>query len=159
MNTQCPMEAEVLAAVVECAWPHRCSAELVEHARHCEVCADVALVASAVRTERQQEMQMPVPDAGRVWWKAQLRARREAIEAAGRPITAVQVLTLACAMGIIGACFGASSLWFQAGLHWLGVHLNAEAWGPAVLGLGVIGGAMVGMAALGRMVYRRLRRG
>jgi hypothetical protein len=57
-----------------------------------------------------------VPDSGRVWWLAQLRARREAAEAAGRPIAAVQVIAFACAVGLLGACFGATSTWFQAAL-------------------------------------------
>jgi hypothetical protein len=60
-----------------------------------------------------------VPDSGRVWWLAQLRARREAAEAAGRPITAVQVIALACAVGLLGACFGATSMWFQSALRWI----------------------------------------
>ena len=58
-----------------------------------------------------------VPDSGRVWWLAQLRARREAAEAAGRPITAAQVVAFACAVGLLGACFGATSTWFQSALR------------------------------------------
>ena len=59
-----------------------------------------------------------LPDSGRVWWKAQMRARREAVEAAGRPITAIHVAAFACAMVLMGACIGATSSWFQAGLKW-----------------------------------------
>jgi hypothetical protein len=52
-----------------------------------------------------------------VWWIAQLRARREAIKEAGRPITAAHVIAFACAVGLTGACFGATSAWFQAALR------------------------------------------
>jgi hypothetical protein len=55
-----------------------------------------------------------IPDAGRVWWRAQMRMRREAVQAAGSPITAAQVVAFACAVGLVGACFGATSTWFQA---------------------------------------------
>jgi hypothetical protein len=61
-------------------------------------------------------MMATIPDSGRVWWKAQIRARREAAEAVGRPITAVQIVAFACAMGLLGACIGATSSWFQAAL-------------------------------------------
>jgi hypothetical protein len=56
------------------------------------------------------------PDSGHVWRVAQLHARREAVRNAGRPITAIQVMALACAFGLLGACFGATSEWFQRAL-------------------------------------------
>jgi hypothetical protein len=103
---ECEFEAEVLAAV----W----SDDLRAHVRSCAVCSDVALVAAAMDAMRTIPV---IPDSGRVWWLAQMRARREATRAAGRPITAVQVIALACAMGLLGACFGATSLWFQSALR------------------------------------------
>jgi hypothetical protein len=51
-----------------------------------------------------------VPSAGRVWFLAQLKARREAARAAARPIAVVQAIAAACAAGVIGAWFGASSI-------------------------------------------------
>jgi hypothetical protein len=33
-----------------------------------------------------------------------------------RPITAAQVIAFACAVGLLGACFGATSTWFQSAL-------------------------------------------
>ena len=51
---------------------------------------------------------------------SQLRARREAARTAGRPITAIQVLAFSAAMGLLGACFGATSQWFQATVRWAG---------------------------------------
>jgi hypothetical protein len=59
-----------------------------------------------------------LPDSGLVWWKAQMRARREAVQAVNRPITAVQIAAFACAMALMGACIGATSNWFQAALKW-----------------------------------------
>ncbi|MBI4908604.1 MAG: hypothetical protein HY820_33600 [Acidobacteria bacterium] len=156
----CAFEAEVLAAVVECAWPHRCGQELVEHARQCPVCADLVLVAGAIRTDRQSDDMTiaAVPDSGRIWWKAQMRARREAIDAAGRPITAIQVITLACAMGLIGACFGATSTWFQSLLHAAGVEISSVDWVLALKKHEVLIGSMAGIAALAPILYRLLRR-
>jgi hypothetical protein len=118
---ECEMEAEVLAAIVESRWPNtKMDGDLQAHASQCPICADVAAVAGAVLNARRDlRAAAVVPDAGRVWWQAQLRARREAAVTAGRPITAAQLIAFGCAVGLLGACFGATSEWFQAGLKWV----------------------------------------
>ena len=117
---ECEFEAEVLAAVLEARWPERAEAEMRAHVSACPICADVALVAGAIEDAREQmRASAAIPDSGRVWWMARLRAQREAAQAAGRPITAAQMIALACAAGLLGACFGATSTWFQAALQWM----------------------------------------
>src|ERR1700688_2832954 len=115
---ECEFEAEVLAAVIQSRWPARTDMQLRAHAAGCQICADVAAVAGAIE-ESRDEMRgaAMIPGSGRVWWLAQMRARREAAQAAGRPITAAQVIAVACAMGLLGACFGATSPWFQLALR------------------------------------------
>jgi hypothetical protein len=114
---ECEFESEVLAAAIQSRWPDRVGAELRAHVKSCDTCADLAVVASAVSGSREATRRdISIPDSGRVWWVAQMRARRENVRAAGRPITAVQVLSFACAMGLLGACFGASSDWFRSTL-------------------------------------------
>jgi hypothetical protein len=116
-SLECDFEPEVLALVVQSGWPDRADAALREHAAGCVICSDVAAVAGAIDRAREEMREAAaVPDSGSVWWRAQLRARREAARNAGRPITAVQVIALACAMGLLGACFGATSAWFQSAL-------------------------------------------
>ena len=41
-----------------------------------------------------------------MWWRLQRRARREESERAMRPITVVQAVTLACAVGVLAAVVG-----------------------------------------------------
>jgi hypothetical protein len=114
----CPWESEVLAAVLEHRWPDAVDSALREHAAGCAACGEVAAVAGALGEARGRSAEeASLPDAGLVWWRAKLRARREAARAAGRPITAAQVLALACACGLFGACFGATSEWFQKAFH------------------------------------------
>ena len=110
----CEFESEVLGAVLQSRLPDHLRA----HVETCGICADIAAIAGAI-DEAREEMHAAaaIPDSGRVWWLAQMRARREAAKAAGRPITAIQVIALACAVGLLGACFGATSLWFQAALR------------------------------------------
>jgi hypothetical protein len=121
----CDLEPEVLAVVLQGRWPDRVDAELRGHVAACEICADVVAIAGAVDDAREDtRARAVIPDSGRVWWLAQMRARREASQTAGRPITAAQVLALACAMGILGACFGATSSWFQTTLHQMALSLG-----------------------------------
>ena len=114
---ECEFEAEVLAAALQSRWPGRVDDELRAHVAGCAICSDVIAIARAVDDAREEmRASASVPDSSRVWWLAQLRARREAVKAAGRPITAAQVIAFACAVGLLGACFGATSTWFQSAL-------------------------------------------
>lgn len=123
---ECEREAEVLAVVLQDRWPERADDVLRTHVATCEICSDVVAIAGAIDDAREEmRAQAAVPDSGRVWWLAQMRARREASRAAGRPITAVQVIAFACAMGLLGACFGATSAWFQSALHRTAMSLAA----------------------------------
>ena len=120
----CELEAEVLAAVLQNRWPERVDAGLRVHVAACEICADVVAIAGVIDSAREQmRAQAAIPDSGRVWWRAQMRARREAAQAAGRPITAAQVIAFACAMGLLGACCGATSAWFQSALRRIAASL------------------------------------
>ncbi len=121
----CQFEAEVLGAVVEGRWPEGVESGLRTHAATCPTCSETAAVAGAIGAAREEARRnASVPDAGRVWWRAQLRMRREAARAAGRPITVTQVISFACAAGLVGACFGATSSWFQSVLGGIGAAIG-----------------------------------
>jgi hypothetical protein len=123
---ECEFEPEVLAAALQGRWPERVDDSLRAHALHCAICSDVAVIAGNIDSAREEmSAGAVVPDAGRVWRHAQVRAFREAARAAGRPITAVQVLAFACAAGLLGACFGATSGWFQSALKRVGSAVAA----------------------------------
>jgi hypothetical protein len=143
---ECEFESEVLTAVLQSRWPERVDPELRAHVAKCEICSDVAIVAGAIDGAREASA-TAVPEAGRVWWRAQLRARREAAETAGRPITAAQVIAFACAVGLIGACFGAMSTWFQTGLKSL-VEVDFRVLAAMVAEHGALAGAMAAVVFL-----------
>lgn len=152
---ECEFEADVLSAVIQSRWPARVDPELREHAKHCEICSDVAAVAGAFECAREESAEYArvpdaLPDSGRVWWKAQMRARREAVQAAGRPITAIQIAAFACAMVLMGACIGATSSWFQAGLTWVRAQIDSGKLIPYALALIESHGLLV--AAMAAMV-------
>jgi hypothetical protein len=111
---ECEFESEVLAAVLQARWPERVDSQLREHVAACPICSDVATIAGAIEDTRQEmSARAVIPNSGRVWWLAQLRARREAAEAANRPMTAVQVIAFVCAVGLLVGCFRAASIWFS----------------------------------------------
>jgi hypothetical protein len=118
---ECEFESEALAAAIQSRWPERVDVALRAHVAACAICSDVIAAAGAIDEAREETIaRAVVPDSGRVWWRAQLRARREAAEAAGRPITVAQAIAFACAVDLLGACFGAASTWFQSALGWIG---------------------------------------
>lgn len=109
---ECEFEAEVLNAVLRADWPERGPEELRAHVAQCPICSDVAAIAGALDESRQQlRASAPLPDAGTVWWRAQLRARRDAAVTAGRPITGAQVIAGACALGVLAGYYRDSSGW------------------------------------------------
>jgi len=60
--------------------------ELLRHVATCSVCSDVVAVTEFLQGEAIIASQLPLPDANFIWRKAQLRARREALASATRPI-------------------------------------------------------------------------
>jgi hypothetical protein len=149
-SRECEFEPEVLAAVIQSRWPERTDAQLRARVSRCQICADVAAVAGAIEELRDDKRDAAMlPASGRVWWLAQMRARRAAAKAAGRPITVAQVLGSACAMGLLGACFGATSTWFQEGLRQALTALDLKALWPSVESALLTHGLLVaGMLAL-----------
>jgi hypothetical protein len=144
---ECEREAEVLAAVLQSRWPDRVDDSLRAHVAACAICADVTAIAGGIDEDRElMRVNAVLPDSGRVWWVAQMRARREAATAAGRPITAAQVAAFACAMGLLGACFGATSPWFQTLLQKVQEVLPAAM--ALFAGHGLLILAMVGMLVI-----------
>ena len=151
---QCAFEDEVMAAAMQSRWPDRVPADLRAHVESCVLCRDLAEVAGSIAAAGELARdEAALPEAGRVWWMCHMRARREAIKTAGRPITAVQVAALGCAAGVAGACFGASSSWFQSTLQWLGTKSDAFTSSvlPLVLGA-LVDHRVLAIAALAMLI-------
>ncbi len=125
----CQWETRVLEVVLSGRWPDACEQELRCHAAECATCADLVLIAVALRQARGPACaEVRLPSAGLVWWKAQLRAHREAAEQAAQPIVIAE--RVASAFGIL-ALLGLViwqrsrvSDWFS----WLGDLFHADAW-------------------------------
>lgn len=130
----CDQETALLEAIKAGRWPEGCDGELRAHVNECAICADTALVALTLEREnRCARAEVAVPAAGLVWWKAQMKARREAVKRASEPIALVE-----SAAGI----FGVASLvalviwrwdWVRNWFAWLTGLPHADAFRPGGL--------------------------
>jgi hypothetical protein len=119
---QCEKEQALTETLQRGQWPEACDPALHMHVENCAVCSEVVQVAQALREEHTSLCaDMKLPDAGLVWWKAQLRARREAAELATRPIALAERFALACGLASLLAFL----VWKWTGFHaWLDRLVN-----------------------------------
>jgi hypothetical protein len=135
---QCEKEKAVTEWLQSGRWPEACDPVLRSHVEHCTVCSEVVLVAGLMREEHASLLaDMRLPDAGLVWWKAQLRARREAAELATRPIALAERFAVACSLAVLlafvvwkwtdfHACLERLANFGHSNAHWfLGLLLNS----------------------------------
>ena len=102
LRTSCPRETEVVDLVAIGQWPARADAALAEHVAGCEICSDVAVVATALTDLGESSMPaVRVPDAGAVWYRAQVAAREELARRATRPMLAAEIAAALAAVVVI----------------------------------------------------------
>jgi len=129
---ECEREIEIVEAVTCGRWPAATSEELQTHAAGCPICSDVVRVAVALTEEKENGLQMArVPSAGLVWWRSEMRARRDAVNRATRPLRIVEWTAMACVLAAIAAV-----------LVWVGpAAVAGMLWQPSLaffIGLGVL---------------------
>jgi hypothetical protein len=94
---ECNREMEVMETISS----GRHDASLDQHIQSCALCQDVVTVVRALHEERTEALaEVRVPPAGLVWWKAELRARQDAMRIAQRPLTVTHAFAGACAIGV-----------------------------------------------------------
>jgi hypothetical protein len=143
----------------ECGWEDRVQRAarggfwnpgLRAHVEQCAVCADVALVAGAMRAEAvASQVDRTVPEPGRVWWRARLLARHEAVARATRPIAVwerfASVVGLGAVITVVWRFWPAVTAWaMQVQQAWV----LGEATGLGVLFTSVALAAVVLLAFL-----------
>ena len=115
---QCDKERAVTELLQSGRWPEACDPALRNHVENCAICSEAVLVFRLLQEENAAMLaDAKLPEAGLVWWKAQLRARREAAELATRPIALAERFALACGLAVLVAFV----VWKWADFHaWLG---------------------------------------
>jgi heme A synthase len=111
---ECARESDVLDAVASARWPHRVPRELADHVASCAICSDVVMVAEAMRADHDAVWQQAdIPSSGQVWWRAEMRARHEAIRQASRPITIAQGVAALLVLALTGAAGWFAWTWIR----------------------------------------------
>lgn len=132
----CPQEVSVMRAARTGQWDE----PLKAHVAACTHCREVAQASRFLQTLAQLPEQRPgenpaLPEAGLVWWKAQLTEKQRAAERAQRPLEWIEGITQAIvALGVAG---GFAWSWFRiqaqfpALLSSLWSQLWKTTWSPA----------------------------
>lgn len=119
MNIECPREHELFDALQSARWPES-DASLAAHVKACASCTDLLRVVAPLLDERRALMQeAAVPSSAIVWWRAQMRSRREAAERAAQPVSFVQGIVLACAAGLLATTLGIFVPTFRRSISWI----------------------------------------
>jgi hypothetical protein len=151
LETECPRESDVLDALASSRWPNRVERELADHVASCTICQDVIAVATAIQSDNDAAWrEANVPSSGQMWWRAEMRARQDAIREASRPLTIAQGVA-----ALLALTLAALVTWFA----WPSVHNVLSAIGlagegqtafasPMLLPLAIAMGALLIVAPL-----------
>ena len=78
-----------------------------------------AIVAESIAAEAAMAaVEAQPPSSAIVWWRAQMRARREALELAEKPITIVHALSIAAGIGLMLSVVGYAVAGVKGSLGW-----------------------------------------
>lgn len=108
----CENEARILEALGQGVAPETMEEPLRRHIAGCASCAEVVSVYELFQADSEQLCAAaPLPNAGRVWWRATLAARRAAADRALRPILMVERAALAIGGGALLALLFFAAPW------------------------------------------------
>jgi len=133
----CASEKELEAALRQSRWPQACDPDLRVHVKGCRRCQELVLVTQTLQraksnAERPARLQSP----GLLWWRAQLRRRKEAIQSVTEPLALAEkvgllgLLAAFCVM-VWQASQSADFLSFFQGLSSSGLAQLEELWAAA----------------------------
>ena len=78
-----------------------------------------AIDAALAEDYRALTDEAPIPSSAIVWWRAQMRARGQALEKAAEPISVAQGIAVACAGGLTATAAGYYVPTFRRAIDWL----------------------------------------
>jgi hypothetical protein len=92
---RCLRRDEITAATMRGQWPDGCPEELRAHVKRCRRCAEVVLITQTLRSARGISVKgARLEPAGLIWWRAQIRKRRDVMERLNGPMWQVQTIAV-----------------------------------------------------------------
>lgn len=124
----CENEPRILEALGQGVAPGAMEGSLRRHIAACASCAEVISIYELFQNDSEQLCAAaPVPNAGRVWWRAMLAARRAAAERALRPILIAERAALAVGGGVLIALLVLAAPWLAEQMRHSGVFSETVA--------------------------------
>jgi hypothetical protein len=118
----CENEIRILEALGQGLAPEAFEEPLRRHIEGCASCAEIVSVYKLFQTESEQLCAAaPIPEAGRVWWRATRAARRAAAERALRPILIAERVALAIGGGVLVALLIFAAPWLAGQVRYSGI--------------------------------------
>jgi hypothetical protein len=123
---ECVREEDVIDAVASGRWPDGV-ADLRDHVRTCRICADLVTIIAPLLDARDSAWEETrVPSSAVVWWRAQMRARREAARHVNRPLTIAQGMGVLTALAVLLAVGWFVAPWLDSSLSRAGALLAVD---------------------------------
>lgn len=111
----CRHEETLIAAIASGSWPDEADPTLRAHVAGCAVCRDLAAIVPLLRDDRLTLcVERSVPSAGAVWWRARVRARAEAEQAAMQPMLVAAAWAVTVLVALIAVVVTLGWPWGQA---------------------------------------------
>ena len=119
-SAACSREHELLEALQSGRWRESTDPALRSHVDACATCTDLLAVAAPLLDEHDALVgEAQVPSSAIVWWRAQMRSKRDAAETAAQPITVVQGIMFACVAGLLATALGIFVPTFRNAFGWI----------------------------------------
>ncbi len=138
----CENEGRVLEALSEGRAPDQFEESLGAHVASCASCSEIISLYKLFQEDSEQlHASAPVPQAGRVWWRAVMAARRDAAERALRPIMIVEKISLAVGGGALAALLIFAAPWLAEQLKRASALTGSALYGislPSLMSVSVI---------------------
>ena len=116
-HKSCENEVRILEALGQGVAPGAFEEPLRQHVADCASCAEMISVYELFQSDSKQLCAAaPVPEVGRVWWRATLAARQAAANRALRPILIAERIALAIGGGALIALLVLAAPWVAAQL-------------------------------------------
>jgi len=139
----CARTAEVQELLRLGHWPQAAGAELRTHVRGCRRCSEIALLTQALCAAKESAVNNArVEPPALVWWRAQLRRKREAVQRVERPIRVQMFLVLAVVCAGLVLAFRLSG-GVAAWRAWMSTGAGAGSLAPGLMIAGAVALAMM----------------
>ena len=109
---ECSRERQILESLRFDGQIESLTDDLRAHLEACEMCRHAVEISQFLHEHYETVANVPLPSASLVWWRAELRSRREAMRAVERPLNIAHAFAAAATIGVAAALLVREFGWF-----------------------------------------------